>query len=136
MNTAHYRDLRERNIDLLIGRIPDPFDEFDLEAKIAYDDQVVVVAGRQSKWARSRKLTLSDLVRERWVLPPDDTMAGLLAVEPFGWRRKAASRTHHDTFHVPVLPIGRVFEIPDECFLVLFFCFNALIILSRFFRSS
>jgi DNA-binding transcriptional LysR family regulator len=83
MNTAHYRDLRERNIDLLIGRIPDPFDESDLEAKIAYDDQVVVVAGRQSKWARSRKLTLSDLVGERWVLPPDDTMPGLLAGELF-----------------------------------------------------
>ena len=83
MNTAHYRDLRERNIDLLIGRIPDPFDESDLEAKIAYDDQVVVVAGRQSKWARSRKLTLSDLVSERWVLPPDDTMPGLLADELF-----------------------------------------------------
>jgi DNA-binding transcriptional LysR family regulator len=83
MNTAHYRDLRERNIDLLIGRIPDPFDESDLEAKIAYDDQVVVVTGRQSKWARSRKLTLSDLVSERWVLPPDDTMPGLLADELF-----------------------------------------------------
>ena len=25
MNTAHYRELRERSIDLLIGRIPDPF---------------------------------------------------------------------------------------------------------------
>jgi DNA-binding transcriptional LysR family regulator len=83
MNTAHYRDLRERNIDLLIGRIPDPFDESDLEAKIAYDDQVVVVTGRQSKWARSRKLTFSDLVSERWVLPPDDTMPGLLADELF-----------------------------------------------------
>jgi DNA-binding transcriptional LysR family regulator len=83
MNAAHYRDLRERNIDLLIGRIPDPFDESDLEAKITYDDQVVVVAGRQSKWARSRKLALSDLVRERWVLPPDDTMPGLLAGELF-----------------------------------------------------
>jgi DNA-binding transcriptional LysR family regulator len=70
MNTAHYRDLRERNIDLLIGRIPDPFNESDLEAKVAYDDQVVVVAGRQSKWARSRKLVLPDLVKERWILPP------------------------------------------------------------------
>ena len=83
MNTAHYRDLRERNIDLLIGRIPDPFNESDLEAKVAYDDQVVVVAGRQSKWARSRKLVLPDLVKERWILPPDDTMPGLLASELF-----------------------------------------------------
>jgi DNA-binding transcriptional LysR family regulator len=83
MNTVHYRDLRERNIDLLIGRIPDPFDESDLESRIAYDDQVVVVAGRQSKWARSRKLVLSDLVKERWVLPPDDSMPGSLAAELF-----------------------------------------------------
>ena len=83
MNTAHYRELRERTIDLLVGRIPDPFNEFDLEAKIAYDDQVAVVAGRHSKWARSRKPVLADLADERWVLPPDDTMPGLLAAELF-----------------------------------------------------
>jgi DNA-binding transcriptional LysR family regulator len=83
MNAAHYRDLRERSIDLLVGRIPNPFDESDLEAQIAYDDQVVVVAGRQSKWARSRRLELADLVAERWVLPPDNTMPGLLAAELF-----------------------------------------------------
>src|SRR4051794_15108808 len=81
MNTAHYRELREHSIELLIGRIPEPFEEPDLEAKVAYDDQVVVVAGRQSKWTRSRKLTLPDLAGERWILPPDDTMPGLLASE-------------------------------------------------------
>jgi DNA-binding transcriptional LysR family regulator len=83
MNTAHYLDLRERTIDLLVGRIPDPFNESDLEAKFAYDDQVVVVAGRQSKWARSRSPSLADLAAERWILPPDDTMPGLLAAELF-----------------------------------------------------
>jgi DNA-binding transcriptional LysR family regulator len=83
MNTTHYRDLRERTIDLLVGRIPDPFSEPDLKAKIAYDDQVVVVAGRQSKWARSRKLKLVELVAERWILPLDESMPGLLAAELF-----------------------------------------------------
>lgn len=83
MNSVHYRDLRERHIDLLIGRIPDPFDESDLESRIAYDDQVVVMAGRQSRWARSRKLELSDLIEERWVLPPDESMPGSLAAELF-----------------------------------------------------
>ena len=33
MNTTHYRDLRERSIDLLLGRIPAPFGESDLEAE-------------------------------------------------------------------------------------------------------
>jgi DNA-binding transcriptional LysR family regulator len=48
-----------------------------------YDDQVVVVAGRQSKWARSGKLKLADLAREPWILPPADTLPGSLAAELF-----------------------------------------------------
>src|SRR5882757_3320285 len=47
MNTQHYRELRERSIDLLLGRIPTPFVEDDLEADFVYHDQVVVVASRQ-----------------------------------------------------------------------------------------
>jgi DNA-binding transcriptional LysR family regulator len=83
MNALHYRELRERSIDLLLGRIPRPFDEDDLAAEIVYDDQVVVVASRQSKWARMRKLGLSDLAGEQWILPPPETMPGLLAAELF-----------------------------------------------------
>jgi len=76
MSTLHYRELRERSIDLLIGRIPAPFDEDDLEAEVVYNDDTVVIAGRQSKWAKSRKLKLADLAGERWILPPPDTMHG------------------------------------------------------------
>jgi DNA-binding transcriptional LysR family regulator len=83
ISTLHYRELRERSIDLLIGRIPTPFAEDDLEADIVYDDQVVVVAGRQSKWARSRRLKLADLSGEPWILPSADTMPGSLAIEIF-----------------------------------------------------
>jgi DNA-binding transcriptional LysR family regulator len=83
ISTLHYRELRERSIDFLIGRIPTPFVEDDLEADVVYDDQVVVVAGRQSKWARSRTVKLADLSDEPWILPPSDTMPGSLAVELF-----------------------------------------------------
>jgi DNA-binding transcriptional LysR family regulator len=83
ISTLHYRELRERSIDLLIGRIPTPFAEDDLDADVVYDDQNVVVAGRQSKWGRSRNLKLADLNGERWILPPPDTMPGALAVELF-----------------------------------------------------
>lgn len=76
MSKLHYRELRERSIDLLIGRIPAPFDEDDLEAEVVYNDDTVVIAGRQSKWAKSRKLKLADLAGERWILPPRDTMHG------------------------------------------------------------
>ena len=83
MSTLHYRELRERSIDLLLGRIPTPFAEDDLETDIVYDDQVVVVAGRHSKWARSRRLKLADLASEPWILPPADTLPGSLAAELF-----------------------------------------------------
>jgi DNA-binding transcriptional LysR family regulator len=83
MSTLHYRELRERSIDLLLGRIPTPFAEDDLETDIVYDDQVVVVAGRQSKWARLRRLKLADLAGEPWILPPADTLPGSLAAELF-----------------------------------------------------
>jgi DNA-binding transcriptional LysR family regulator len=83
ISTLHYRELRERRIDLLVGRIPMPFVEDDLEANIVCDDQIVVVAGRRSKWARARRLKLADLADERWVLPPDETLPGPLARELF-----------------------------------------------------
>ena len=76
MSTLHYRELRERRIDLLIGRIPAPFDEDDLEAEVVYHDEAVVIASRSSKWAKSRKLKLAELAGERWILPPPDTMQG------------------------------------------------------------
>jgi DNA-binding transcriptional LysR family regulator len=83
ISTLNYRELRERSIDLLIGRIPTPFAEDDLESEVVYDDQVVVVAGQQSKWARSRRLKLADLSGEPWILPPADTLPGSLAAELF-----------------------------------------------------
>jgi DNA-binding transcriptional LysR family regulator len=83
ISTLHYRELRERSIDLLLGRIPTPFAEDDLETDIVYDDQVVVVAGRKSKWARARRLKLADLAGEAWVLPQADSWPGSLAEELF-----------------------------------------------------
>jgi DNA-binding transcriptional LysR family regulator len=83
ISTLHYRELRERSIDLLLGRIPANFAEHDLEADVLFNDQVVVVAGEQSRWARARRLTLADLVNAPWILPPADTLPGSLAADLF-----------------------------------------------------
>jgi DNA-binding transcriptional LysR family regulator len=83
ISTLNYRELRERSIDLFIGRIPSNFAEHDLQADVVYDDQVVVVAARESKWARARRLKLADLSSEPWILPPTDTLAGSIALELF-----------------------------------------------------
>src|SRR5712671_1788197 len=84
ISTLHFRELRDRSIDLLLGRIPANFTEDDLEAEILFDDQVVVVAGQQSRWARVRRLKLTDLAHDPWILPPTDTLPGSLAADLFG----------------------------------------------------
>jgi DNA-binding transcriptional LysR family regulator len=81
--TMQYRELRERSIDLLLGRIPQPFAENDLEADILFDDPPRVVIGKQSKWARCRALKLADLANEQWILAPPDTLAGSLTADLF-----------------------------------------------------
>jgi DNA-binding transcriptional LysR family regulator len=40
-----FQDLRERKVDLLIGRMPQPFVEDDLTAEILFDEPFVAVAG-------------------------------------------------------------------------------------------
>lgn len=64
--------LRQRLIDFAIFRLSTPLvdqqiiDELHLE--ILFNDQLVVAAGRHSRWARRRKIDLSELIAEAWVL--------------------------------------------------------------------
>jgi DNA-binding transcriptional LysR family regulator len=83
ISSLHYRELRERSIDMMIGRIPVEFVEDDLAAETLFDDQVVVVAGRHSHWARARMLRLADLVDAQWILPQEGTLPAALATELF-----------------------------------------------------
>jgi len=72
-----HADLRERRHDLLLqwcsGPFAGPFLGGDLEVEILFDDQLVVVAGAQSRWARRRKIDLAELVAERWIFGAPDT---------------------------------------------------------------
>src|SRR5207244_7690248 len=63
--------------------MPAPFAQDGLSAEILFSDQVVVVAGLQSRWARARRVKLADLVDEAWILPPADTLPGALTPELF-----------------------------------------------------
>jgi DNA-binding transcriptional LysR family regulator len=78
-----FQELRDRQIDLLIGRMPRPLPEDDLAVETLFDEPFVAVAGLGSRWARVRKIQLSDLIDERWVLPPYDSLPGALIMEIF-----------------------------------------------------
>ena len=84
-NAQRFRGLRERRIDLLLGRMV-PRVEEDICAEILFHDRVVVVAGPKSRWARRRKVELSELIDEPWALPPLDTTVGPLVADAFGAR--------------------------------------------------
>jgi DNA-binding transcriptional LysR family regulator len=81
--TMQYRELRERSVDLLLGRSYAPFAEADLESEVLFDDPSVVLAGSRSRWAKSRRLRLADLSHERWILPPADSLPRAATAEMF-----------------------------------------------------
>ena len=65
---ALYRELRDRNVDLIVGRINLPIDD-DLAAEVLFDDPLLVVAGPSNPLLRRRKLELRQLMDEPWILP-------------------------------------------------------------------
>jgi DNA-binding transcriptional LysR family regulator len=69
---SDFRDLRERKLDILVGRVAEPFSVDDLNAETVLEQSVVVVAGAQSEWTRHRKVTLGELVNQKWVLLPPE----------------------------------------------------------------
>ena len=60
-----YRGLRERKFDIYLGRVTQI--EEDIHAETLFHDRILVVAGPDSKWARRRKVALSELADEPWV---------------------------------------------------------------------
>src|SRR5262245_11098845 len=81
--TLEYRELRERRVEVTLGRIKEPFVEEDLHADILFFDQQQVVAGKRSKWVHRRKIELADLVDEPWLLPLPDTFPRSLLEDAF-----------------------------------------------------
>jgi DNA-binding transcriptional LysR family regulator len=81
--TPQYRDLRERNVDLVLGPFVMPFAEDDLDAELLFEEKPIVVVGMHSKWARRRRIGLADLIDEPWCMAPPDTLVGSRCVEAF-----------------------------------------------------
>jgi DNA-binding transcriptional LysR family regulator len=81
--TLLHQQLRARDIDLVLGRVPAGFAEEDMEAHILAEERLAIVAGAQSHWARRRRLDLGDLAGASWVLPPYSSVVGALIAAAF-----------------------------------------------------
>jgi DNA-binding transcriptional LysR family regulator len=71
-----YRDLRERNIDLLVARRFGPLAGEQLAFEFLFDDSYVIAAGAQHPFARRRRIAFAELAGQSWVLPPPHTVPG------------------------------------------------------------
>jgi len=89
--------LRERTIDLGMFLLVKPNDDKrimdDMNVEVLFHDELVVVAGRQSRWARRRKVDLAELVDEPWVLTESDTLSHLRLAEAFAARGLGMPKT-------------------------------------------
>ena len=81
--TQQYNNLRNRNVELVLGRLPARMNEPDLVAEPLFDEPHVIAAGSESLWAKRRNLTLADLMGEPWVLAQPGSLARLLHDETF-----------------------------------------------------
>src|SRR5262245_23130371 len=75
--------LRERKLDLVLGRVPNPIFGEDLSSEFLFDDCMHVVAGAKSPWSRRRRVNLAELSNEPWLMPDSDNIAMALISEAF-----------------------------------------------------
>ena len=83
MATHEFRELRERTVDLSLGRILKPLADDEIDAEVLFQDEYFVVAGSRSPWARRRKVALADLLDEPWAFPPPNNVFASLMAQAF-----------------------------------------------------
>jgi DNA-binding transcriptional LysR family regulator len=82
-----FSELRARKVDLIVARLVSPIVQGqlldDLNVQILFNDDVVVAAGAQSRWARRRNIKLADLADEPWILTEPNTWNRAIVAEAF-----------------------------------------------------
>lgn len=95
IRTLDFRQLHERDVDVMVVRVPAKFTDDDLNVEAVFDDPHCVAVGAKSPWASRRKVALADLVDEPWIVPPSPIVHDILetAFAAQGLRMPAARVT-------------------------------------------
>lgn len=75
--------LRDRSLDVVLGRTAVVEAGADVESEVLYDEPILVLAGERSRWARAPSLALGDLAEAPWVLAPPGTAVRVLVDDAF-----------------------------------------------------
>lgn len=94
------RALRDREVDLVMGRVPTEWSTGDLVIEHLFEDPVAIMVGKTSYWARRKKLSLADLADGRWVLPPSPQFLYALMSREFHARRLRLPKRITECFSV------------------------------------
>jgi DNA-binding transcriptional LysR family regulator len=95
-----------RKLDVVLARLSrphsdDPFGD-DLNIEILFDDEAVIAAGANSRWARRRKISLADLLDASWVGTSRQTFTTMLMKEAFQGSNLPLPKMRVTTFSVQV----------------------------------
>jgi DNA-binding transcriptional LysR family regulator len=69
-----FRELRERSVDLMIGRVHRPLSAEEVTVEMLCRDEFFVVAGAQNRWVRREKIAFAELMDEPWILFPPGSL--------------------------------------------------------------
>ncbi len=70
-----FRELRERQVDLMLGRLSHPMLDDELEAEMLMEEELLVVARAHHPLAKRRRLSFETLADQAWILASADNLA-------------------------------------------------------------
>jgi len=110
-----FQELRERSVDLLLGRIFKPLPRDEIATEYLCEDAFSVVAGAKNPWTRRRKVALAELIDEPWVLFPANSVSNSYIEKGFRANGLALPRQSVTTFSMQarfhLLATGRFLTI-------------------------
>jgi DNA-binding transcriptional LysR family regulator len=77
-----YRELIERNVELVVSRMIGVLPE-ELSGEVLFHDSLAVLTSARHPLTRRRKLTLAELTKEPWATLPSDSLFGSIVDEAF-----------------------------------------------------
>jgi DNA-binding transcriptional LysR family regulator len=104
--TLELPELHARKLDVVLARlsrphVDDPFGD-DLNVEILFEDEAVIAAGANSRWARRRKIDLADLLEASWVGTPAPTLTTIRLEQAFRDRSLPVPTMRVTTFSVQI----------------------------------
>jgi len=113
-----FRELRQRSVDLMLGRLLRSVSADDIDVSVLRDDRFVVAVGMHSPWAARRRARLEDLMDEHWILFPTSNVTSSFEARAFQSRGLAVPRkaiaTYSMHLRLHLLATGRYVTIMHE----------------------